>query len=140
MRQRSFYPIYPPPESVCIDYEAWQKYARIDQAPRVFIAASDMANFNKEVNNCVCLNPGKLVKGTSNGTYAKIIVSAKPIVVEVNKTLPVAPSLSLSKSILDEYQPVAVTQEVVSLKNESTSAPTVLNENTNFVSVSFHKI
>ena len=72
LRQRSFYPIYPPPDNVCIDYEAWMQYARIDVHPKVFIAVSDLATFNKEVNNCACLNPGKLVKGTSIGGYAHI--------------------------------------------------------------------
>lgn len=50
LRQRSFYPIYPPPENVCIDFEGWQNHARIKKMPRIFITASDMANFNK-VNN-----------------------------------------------------------------------------------------
>jgi len=140
LRQRSFYPIYPPPESVCIDYEAWQRYARIDQAPRVFIAASDMVNFNKEVNNCVCLNPGKLVKGSSNGTYAKIVVSNKPIVVEANKTIIASSNLALSKSILEEYQSLAVTQEANATKAEVPTTQLNQNEHPNFIGVSFHKI
>lgn len=74
LRQRSFYPIYPPPDHIPIDYEAWNKYARFDKPPRVFIAVSDLTTFVKDVNNCVCLNPGKLVKGVSTGSYAQIIV------------------------------------------------------------------
>ena len=76
LRQRSFYPIYPPSDQVCIDYEAWAKYARIDTHPNVFIAVSDLANFNKIVNECVCLNPGRLVKGTSTGAYAQITIDS----------------------------------------------------------------
>jgi DNA polymerase alpha subunit B len=96
MRQRTFYPIYPPPDHVCIDFEAWNKYAKIDVPPKIFIAVSDLVTFNKvfnfknvtfkkieltktkrlvkikEVNNCACLNPGRLIKGTSNGTYAQL--------------------------------------------------------------------
>ncbi len=40
----------------------------------MFIAVSDLANFVKDVNNCVCLNPGKLVKGVSTGAYAQILI------------------------------------------------------------------
>ena len=47
LRQRSFYPIYPPPDHVCVDYEAWEKYARLDANPHIFITASDLATFNK---------------------------------------------------------------------------------------------
>jgi DNA polymerase alpha subunit B len=72
LRQRSFYPIYPPPDQVCIDYEAWLKHARIETHPNVFIAFSDLATFNKDVNNCTCLNPGRLIRGTSIGSYAQI--------------------------------------------------------------------
>ena len=41
----------------------------------MFIAVSDLANFNKTVNECVCLNPGRLVKGTSTGAYAQITIA-----------------------------------------------------------------
>lgn len=144
MRQRSFYPIYPPPESVCIDFEAWHTHARIEVPPRVFISASDMANFNKEVNNCTCFNPGKLVKGTSNGTYAKIIVSDKPIVVEAIKQPLVVPAINLNankSSILDEYQQMAVAQEVVQEVVSGKSYEAISDSNIcDFVSVSIHKI
>jgi hypothetical protein len=29
----------------------------------------------QEVNNCACINPGRLVKGTSNGTYAHLTIT-----------------------------------------------------------------
>jgi len=47
LRQRSFYPICPPLENISIDYEAWNKYARIDEHPHVFVAVSDFATFVK---------------------------------------------------------------------------------------------
>ena len=100
LKQRSFYPIYPPPDHICIDYEAWQKYAQIDLVPRVFIAVSDLTTFNKviycffislggmiyiflnkllkEVNNCACVNPGRLTKGTSTGGFAHLVFTSKP--------------------------------------------------------------
>ncbi|CAF0800297.1 unnamed protein product [Brachionus calyciflorus] len=77
LKQKSFYPIYPPPDHICIDYEAWNKYARIYTHPKIFIAVSDVTKFSKEVNNCTCINPGRLVRGTSTGTYAQITISQK---------------------------------------------------------------
>ena len=88
MRQKSFYPLYPPPDNICIDYEAWNQHARINRPPRIFVASSDLATFNKEVNNCNCINPGRLVKGTSTGTYAQLIISASPITAVVASTAP----------------------------------------------------
>lgn len=79
LRQKSFYPIYPPPDHVCIDYEAWDKFARINTRPKVFIAVSDVTKFSKEVHNCTCINPGRLVRGTSTGTYALITLSLSKI-------------------------------------------------------------
>lgn len=144
LRQRSFYPIYPPPENVCIDFEGWQNHARIKKMPRIFITASDMANFNKEVNKCFCLNPGKLVKGTSNGTYAKIIVSNKPIIyanksaLEINQSINTS-NITVNKSILDEYQNMA--PAIVEPKPEPTSVSnTQVNTETNYVGISFHKM
>lgn len=90
MRQKSFYPLYPPPDNICIDYEAWNQHARINKPPRIFVASSDLATFNKEVNNCNCINPGRLVKGTSTGTYAQLIISASPITAVPAATAPVA--------------------------------------------------
>lgn len=88
LRQRSFYPIYPPPDHVCIDFEAWNKYAKIECNPRILIAVSDLVTFNKEVNNCSCINPGRLVKGTSNGTYAQITISPNKHIETLAAVLP----------------------------------------------------
>ncbi|RNA22668.1 DNA polymerase alpha subunit B [Brachionus plicatilis] len=79
LRQKSFYPIYPPPDHVCIDYEAWNKHAKIYTHPKIFIAVSDMAKFTKEVNNCVCINPGRFVRGTATGSYAQITIQMNKI-------------------------------------------------------------
>lgn len=78
MRQKNFYPIYPPPEHVCIDYEAWLDNAQLNTTtcPNMFIVSSDLATFNKEVNGCLCLNTGRLVRGTSTGSYALINVKS----------------------------------------------------------------
>ena len=41
-----------------------------------------MKTFSKEVNNCVCVNPGKMVRGSSTGTYAQVVISSKPTIPE----------------------------------------------------------
>lgn len=137
LRQRSFYPIYPPPENVCIDFEAWNKYARINTHPRIFIAASDLASFNKEVNNCVCFNPGKLVKGISNGGYAKVVVSNKPIVdtSAANKSVAAA-----NQSILDQLGEACCAPSKPVEPEEKDEPMVETNSQGNYVGVTFHKI
>jgi DNA polymerase alpha subunit B len=51
LKQRSFYPIYPPSDNICIDFEALNEYALIDELPKVFITASDLTTFNKVTLN-----------------------------------------------------------------------------------------
>ena len=139
LRQRSFYPVYPPAENVCMDFEAWNQYARINTHPRIFIAASDLATFNKDVNNCICLNPGKVVKGTSNGTYAKIVISKKPIVVAdmaANKSVG-APNMSILEELGQAY---TVSQKPVETKAEPVHTNTDENSQDNYIGVTFHRI
>ena len=83
LRQKSFYPIYPPPEHVCVDYEAWNECAKIDSTnPNFFIVSSDLSTFVKEVNSCTCLNTGRLIRGTGFGSYAFIQIKPSPSVDE----------------------------------------------------------
>lgn len=139
LRQRSFYPVYPPAENVCMDFEAWNQYARIYTHPRLFIASSDLATFNKEVHGCVCMNPGKVVKGTNNGTYAKVVISKKPIVVvDTNKSVVAAPNTSILAELGEAY---AVTQKPMdTTQTESTDATKVESSKENYIGVTFHKI
>jgi DNA polymerase alpha subunit B len=83
LRQKSFYPIYPPPEQVCIDYEAWNESAQLGTtSPNFFIVSSDLSTFVKEVNGCTCLNTGRLVRGSGFGSYALIQIKPSPTVDE----------------------------------------------------------
>jgi DNA polymerase alpha subunit B len=61
LRQKSFYPLYPPSDNICIDYEAWNKYARIDKPPRIFIASSDLATFNKVISKSFSISASLLI-------------------------------------------------------------------------------
>lgn len=75
------------------------------------------------------MNPGKLVKNTTTGTYAKIVVSNKPIL-DVSKpaTQPI-----VANSMLAEYQ--KTTSEVEHPVNTQ-----VAEEGKNYFGVTFHKI
>lgn len=139
LRQRSFYPVYPPAENVCMDFEAWNQHARIYAHPRIFIAASDLATFNKDVHGCVCMNPGKVVKGTNNGTYAKVVISKKPIVVvDTNKSVVSAPNTSILAELGEAY---AVTQKPMdTTQTTSTDTTKVEDSKENYIGVTFHKI
>eukprot|EP00795_Rhopilema_esculentum_P003065 gene3065-1350_t len=63
LKQQSYYPLQPPSEEVNIDYLHFEEHALIDL--RFFI---------KNVNGCLCINPGRLVKGQTGGTFAKLYI------------------------------------------------------------------
>ena len=43
----SFYPLYPSPEDVNIDYEEFELYARMPCTPHVLVVPSDLKQFTK---------------------------------------------------------------------------------------------
>lgn len=43
----SFYPLYPSPEDVNIDYEVFDLYSRMPSTPHVLILPSDLKQFTK---------------------------------------------------------------------------------------------
>uniref|UniRef100_A0A8C6J9H5 DNA polymerase alpha subunit B n=1 Tax=Melopsittacus undulatus TaxID=13146 RepID=A0A8C6J9H5_MELUD len=69
LTQRSYYPLYPPSEEMNIDYESFYSYASLPVTPDVLVTPSELRYFIKEVLGCVCINPGRLTKGTVGGTY-----------------------------------------------------------------------
>ena len=106
----------------------------------------------KEVNNCVCLNPGRLVKGTSTGTYAKIIIgkpgtTIKPLQQSslINATtLAVASSAntSITSELAEMYSDTTATQktQTQSSTNTPAAASTSTPTATSNILVTFHKI
>ena len=76
LSQQSFYPLYPPAEEMSCDLEHWQRYCRLPFAPHLLILPSDLRHFAKNVSGCVVVNPERVVKGTSAGTYARLQVKA----------------------------------------------------------------
>ena len=83
LQQRSFYPLFPPPADgpggspSQLDFrhaERWQ----MDHTPDILIAPSRLAYFAKEVDGCVCVNPGQLAKNLNGGTFAIVTVHPAP--------------------------------------------------------------
>lgn len=49
-----------------------------DVSPNIVVVRSDLKFFVKEVDGCVCINPGRLAQGRVNGTFAHIRVQHTP--------------------------------------------------------------
>ncbi|XP_038078609.1 DNA polymerase alpha subunit B-like [Patiria miniata] len=75
LTQQNYYPLYPPPECMPIDYEHYEQYAQMDVTPDVFISPSDLRWFIKEACGCLSINPGRLTRGQVGGTYAKLVIT-----------------------------------------------------------------
>jgi len=70
----SYYPLYPSHEALSVDwptavYEAKMPDVRI---PDLLILPSDLKCFAKCVEGRACINPGRLTKGESGGTFGRI--------------------------------------------------------------------
>uniref|UniRef100_A0A672V690 DNA polymerase alpha subunit B n=1 Tax=Strigops habroptila TaxID=2489341 RepID=A0A672V690_STRHB len=72
LTQRSYYPLYPPSEELNVDYESFYSYASLPVTPDVLVTPSELRYFVKDVLGCVCINPGRLTKGTVGGTYGRL--------------------------------------------------------------------
>jgi len=72
--QQSFYPLYPGHESLCIDWESAEVGFKMvkNDLPDVLIVPSNLKSFAKCINGRLCVNPGRLAKGLSGGSYAMI--------------------------------------------------------------------
>uniref|UniRef100_A0A8C5S2T8 DNA polymerase alpha subunit B n=1 Tax=Laticauda laticaudata TaxID=8630 RepID=A0A8C5S2T8_LATLA len=74
LTQRSYYPLYPPPEDMMVNYEHFYPYASLPVTPDLLITPSDLKYFVKDVLGCVCINPSRLTKGQVGGSYAQLWV------------------------------------------------------------------
>jgi len=79
LRQRSYYPLYPPLEEMNVDYEMWEAHAHLPVTPHLLILPSDLKAFIKDVDGCCCLNPGRLTTGLVGGTYAKMVIDVPAV-------------------------------------------------------------
>lgn len=72
LSQQSFYPLYPPAEELSVDLQRWSLHCHLPAPPHLLILPSDLRHFIKNVHGCVVLNPERLVKGASGGTFGQL--------------------------------------------------------------------
>ncbi|XP_059477922.1 DNA polymerase alpha subunit B isoform X2 [Neocloeon triangulifer] len=75
LHQASFYPLYPPQANIHL--EAWEKFGQLPVKPHVLVLPSDLRFFVKNVDDSLVVNPERLAKGVSGGTFARLEI-AKP--------------------------------------------------------------
>ncbi|KAL9226298.1 hypothetical protein vseg_002128 [Gypsophila vaccaria] len=89
IRQRSFYPLYPPTDGVPLDYSIAPEALNIPAIPQILITPSDLAPFVKVLSlnesgeakdgaKCLCVNPGRLAKGIGGGTFVELHYHGSP--------------------------------------------------------------
>ncbi|XP_046848130.1 LOW QUALITY PROTEIN: DNA polymerase alpha subunit B-like [Xenia sp. Carnegie-2017] len=74
LTQQCYYPLFPPSEDVCIDYETFAEHAHLPCRPDAFIVPSDLRYFVKDILGTLCINPGRLTKGLVGGTFARFLL------------------------------------------------------------------
>ena len=107
----------------------------------------------KEINNCVCINPGRLVKGVSTGSYAKIVFGEPKVELKPITTTTLSASMTATSSTASELAemygsiPVASETQIKPPPPTPTSSTTTTQtqttqnmNNSNKVNVTFHKI
>ncbi|TKY47740.1 DNA polymerase alpha subunit B [Spatholobus suberectus] len=81
LNQQSFYPLYPPAESVPLDFSFAPEALQLSSIPDVLILPSDIKYFvkvlsseNEGINHmkCIAVNPGRLAKGEGGGTFVEL--------------------------------------------------------------------
>ncbi len=79
LQQQSFYPLHPPPANAVaqLDLKHADKW-RMPITPDVLLLPSKLAYFARDVRGCLCVNPGKLSRGSSGGTFAELVVHPLP--------------------------------------------------------------
>lgn len=77
LMQQCYYPLHPTSEDVNLDYERFESHCFMPVTPDVLIVPSDLRYFMKDVDGCFCVNPGRLVKGQTGGTYLKMLVKPR---------------------------------------------------------------
>lgn len=73
LQQRSFYPLYPGSQNTPIEWDQW-KGLMMSETPDILITPSDLMLFAKNVDGCICVNPGTLYKGAVAGNFATITI------------------------------------------------------------------
>lgn len=74
LKQQCYYPLYPTSEEVNLEYEQFGNYCFMPFTPDILLVPSDLRYFAKNVDGCLCVNPGRLVKGQTGGSFLKLLV------------------------------------------------------------------
>ncbi|KAL2332688.1 hypothetical protein Fmac_013901 [Flemingia macrophylla] len=81
LNQQSFYPLYPPVESVPLDFSLAPEALQLSLVPDILILPSDIKCFVKVLSGeseginhkkCIAVNPGRLAKGEGGGTFVEL--------------------------------------------------------------------
>lgn len=74
LRERSFYPLYPPDEAVSVDVVQAAAFCQMASLPHCLVLPSCLRTFALEASNVCCVNPGYLCKGAAAATYCHLEV------------------------------------------------------------------
>ena len=81
VRSRSYYPMFPPGDGACVDLKRCygaagdgEGDARMVVTPDILVVRSKMAPFVEKVGTTLCVNPGRLVVGSTGGTFVRLCV------------------------------------------------------------------
>ncbi|XP_049277247.1 uncharacterized protein LOC125760786 isoform X2 [Anopheles funestus] len=77
--QASFYPLNPPFEDVPLDVDMLNEFGRLNRIPNVMICPSALNRYVREINGCICINPGFLDGLSGDGSYARLIIQPPEI-------------------------------------------------------------
>ncbi|WAR20337.1 DPOA2-like protein [Mya arenaria] len=66
-------------EEMCIDYEKFPASGFMPTTPHIFILPSEFKQFIKDIKGCCCINPGRLTKGLTGSTFAKVVVETNKL-------------------------------------------------------------
>ncbi|KAI4461343.1 dna polymerase 2 alpha 70 kda subunit [Holotrichia oblita] len=76
LQQRNFFPLYPNRDpAISIDYERLLKDCTVDVKPHLLLLPSVLRYFVKNVDGCLVINPERLAKNHTGGTYAVVNIS-----------------------------------------------------------------
>lgn len=82
LNQHSYYPLYPPSDSVPLDTSLAPEALEISTIPDILLLPSDLTPFVKVLNfaeeneekatKFICINPGRIAKGIGGGTFVEV--------------------------------------------------------------------
>src|SRR3546814_6833875 len=79
LNQQSFNPVFPPPANGFAQMDLKQhKHWHMPVTPDVLVMPSKLAQFARDVQGCLVVNPGQLAKATTGGTFARMSVHPIP--------------------------------------------------------------